>query len=54
MPRSKDEVQKFSTSIRLSAEAKSLLDKLAQNLGVSQSAILELAIREKAKREKVE
>ena len=44
---------KRSTSLRLSPEAKRLLELLAQKLGVTKSSILELAIREKAKREDV-
>ena len=42
--------QKSKTSIKLSREAKQLLVLLAKHLGVSQSAIYELAIREKAER----
>lgn len=41
------------TSVRLSAEAKRLLVALAQKLSVSQTAILEIALREKARREGV-
>lgn len=41
------------TSVRLSAEAKRLWALLAQKLSVSQAAILEIALREKAKREGV-
>jgi len=41
------------TSMRLSSEAKRLLALLAQKLSISQAAVLELAIREKAKREGV-
>jgi len=41
------------TSHRLSDEARRLLALLAAKLSVSQTAILELAIREKAKRERV-
>jgi predicted transcriptional regulator len=41
------------TSIRLSPEAKRLLADLAKKLSISQSAVLELAIREKARREGV-
>lgn len=40
--------EKHKTSIQLTAEAKALLQLLAQHFGVSQSAIIELAIREKA------
>jgi len=41
------------TSIRLSPEAKRLLELLAQKLSISQTAILEIALREKARREGV-
>jgi predicted transcriptional regulator len=41
------------TSVRLSSEAKRLLALIAHKLSVSQSAVLELAIREKATREGV-
>ena len=42
---------KKKTSIRYSDEAKNLLEKLSKKLGVSQSAVLELAIRALAKQE---
>lgn len=41
------------TSHRLSDEARRLLALLAEKLGISQTGILELAIRDKAKREGV-
>jgi PIN domain nuclease of toxin-antitoxin system len=41
------------TSMRLSREAKRLIAAPAQKLSISQAAVLELAIREKAKREGV-
>ena len=41
------------TSHRLSDEARRLLAVLAEKLGVSQTSVIELAIREKAKRERV-
>ena len=41
------------TSIRLSDDAKRLIKLMSQELGISQTAIIELAIREKAKREKL-
>jgi predicted transcriptional regulator len=41
------------TSHRLSDEARRLLAGLAEKLSVSQTAVIELAIREKAKRERV-
>jgi len=42
-----------STSIRLTAEAQRLRAALAEKLGVSQSAVIELAIRQMAEREGV-
>ncbi len=42
---------KKKTSIRYSDEAKILLEKLSKQLGISQSAVLELAIRTLAKQE---
>lgn len=44
---------KQSISFRLTPEAKRIIKSLAKNLGVSQAAIIEMAIREKAKRDKV-
>jgi predicted transcriptional regulator len=44
-------MKKQATSIRMSPEAKTLLLKLAQHWGVSQSAALELAIRKSAEAE---
>jgi len=41
------------TSVRLSEDAQRLIHLLSQKLGISQTAIIELAIREKAKREKI-
>jgi predicted DNA-binding protein len=43
-----------TTSIRMTAEAKRLQAALAEKLGVSLSAIIELAIRRMAKEEGVE
>lgn len=43
-----------STSFRLSPEAKRLLKKLSQRLGISQVAVLEIIIRDKAKVENIE
>jgi len=37
---------KLSTSVRLTPEAKRLLKELAKKLGVSQTAIMEMAVRE--------
>ncbi|MFL5659018.1 MAG: ribbon-helix-helix protein, CopG family [Ktedonobacteraceae bacterium] len=42
---------KKKTSIRYSDEAKTLLEKLSRKLGISQSAVLEIAIRTLAKQE---
>ena len=44
---------KKKTSLTLSEEAKRLLAELASKLGISQTAVLEIIIREKAKKEKV-
>jgi predicted transcriptional regulator len=44
-------MKKKTTTIRYSDTAKTLLKKLAEKLGVSQSAVLELAIRALAKQE---
>jgi predicted transcriptional regulator len=46
-------MKKNPTSIRISDEAKRLLAQMAEKLAISQAAVLELAIREKAKREGV-
>jgi len=46
-------VKKFHTTVRLSEEARALLDVLSDTHALSHTAILEIAIREKAKREKV-
>lgn len=44
-------MDKKPTSIRLSEEAKRLRKLLAKHLSISESAVLELAIRELAKKE---
>lgn len=44
---------KSPTSIRLSADAEQLRDAIAERLGVSKTAVLELAIRELAKAQRV-
>jgi len=44
---------KNATSFRLSDEAVRLIKLLAESKGVSQAAVLEVAIRELAKKEKV-
>ena len=43
---------KQSTSFRLSAEARKLLEKMAAEDGVSQTAVLELLIRQAARERK--
>jgi len=42
--------KKQAVSMRLSEEAKRLLVLIAQHLSISQAAVLELSIREKAQR----
>lgn len=44
---------KKKTSFTLSEEAKQLLELLAQKQGVSQTAYLEITIREKARQENI-
>jgi len=44
---------KQATSIRLTPEAKSLIKELAKKLGISQAAIMEIAIRRLAESEGV-
>jgi predicted transcriptional regulator len=44
---------KGATSVRLSEEAQQLLEALAEKYQISKTAVLELAIREKAKRDGV-
>lgn len=51
--RSLRQVSKEATSVRLSKEAKRLMKLLSGKMGISQSAVLELAIREKAEKERV-
>lgn len=46
--------RKHPTSFRLSVEALQLLGWLAERLGVSQAAVLEMLIRERARKEKGE
>jgi hypothetical protein len=46
--------EKRPTSVRLTADGHRLLVAMASKLGVNQSAAMEIAIREKAKREGVE
>ena len=45
---------KLDTSMRLSPEAKRLIAAVAQRLGVTQTAVLELAMRVLARREAVQ
>jgi len=45
--------KKKSTSLRLTPEAKRLLEELAKKLGISQAAIIEIAIRRLAETENV-
>lgn len=47
-------MKKTLTSIRLSEEAKQLRKLLAKRLGISESAVLEVAIRKLAKEEGVQ
>jgi predicted transcriptional regulator len=54
MPRKKMLEEKIKTSFNVSPEAARLLEALAQKLQVSKSAVFEAAIREKARKEKVE
>jgi len=46
-------VAKTQTAIRFSAIGKRLLVKLAANLGVTQTAVMEMAVREMAKKQGV-
>lgn len=45
--------EKISTSIRLTKEGKQIVDRLSKRLGIDKSSVLELAIRELAKKENV-
>ncbi len=45
-------LDKQPTSFRLSAEALSLIREMSEKLGVSQAAVLEMALRKMAKEEK--
>lgn len=45
--------KKFTTTVRLTEEARSLIEALSEEHGLSHTAILEIAVREKAKRDKV-
>jgi len=44
---------KEQTSMRLTPEAKRLLEKLAKKLGVSRTAVMEMAVRRMAEVEKI-
>jgi predicted DNA-binding protein len=46
-------MSKKLTSIRLTPEAKQLIEKLAKHMGISQSSVLEIAVRELAKKEQI-
>ena len=46
--------KRFMTTIRITEDARSLLERLSDKLGVSHTAIIEMAIREKAKRDRAE
>jgi uncharacterized protein (DUF1778 family) len=43
--------RKTPISIRFTPKAKELIAKMAESLGVTKTAIIEMAIREKAKKE---
>jgi predicted transcriptional regulator len=45
---------KISSSLRLTPHAKKLLAALAEHLGLTQTSVIETAIRQMAKREKIE
>ncbi|MBA3534920.1 MAG: ribbon-helix-helix protein, CopG family [Ardenticatenales bacterium] len=44
---------KKATSVRLTSEGKRLLEELAKKFGISQAAVLEIAIRKFAEQENV-
>jgi hypothetical protein len=46
-------MNKKKTSITLTEKAKELLAKIAEAQGISQTAVIELLIREKAKQENI-
>lgn len=43
-------MRKYPTSIRISGDAKKLLIALAEELGVAQAAVIEIAVRDLAER----
>jgi hypothetical protein len=45
--------KKNPTTIRFTPRAEDLVKKLADALGVTKTAVIEMSIREKAKREKI-
>jgi len=45
--------KKRTTTIRFTSQAKELVEKMADVLGVTKTSVIEMAIREKAKREKI-
>lgn len=46
--------KKILTSIRLTPQAKRLIELTAQKMGITQSAVIEVAIREYAKKQGVD
>ena len=44
---------KHTTSIRLTPEAKELIERLSQKLGINQTSVIEMAIRVLADKENV-
>lgn len=47
-------MNKAPTSFRLSADALDLLDQLSEKCGISKTAVIEILIRERAKKEGVQ
>jgi PIN domain nuclease of toxin-antitoxin system len=45
---------KTPTSFRLSEEARALIERISATLGISQAAVIEMAVRQLAKKEKIE
>ena len=48
-----EKLVKYKTSFRLTAELLALLTRLARHFGTSRASMLEIAVREKAKRDGV-
>lgn len=44
---------KHNTSIRLTPEAKELIERLSEKLGINQTSVIEMAVRVLAEKEKV-